>query len=266
MVSREGKIIGVGINEAPLAQGTDFVHSGGDPRTDELMPQDEAALRLFYRGHYDWRRSPCGEKKAIWSAMAAGHSLEGARLYTTHNPWIQVRPEAYRDVCEFLKGDPALAFDYIVNYSAVDRKPLDELLARKKKKPAEGEEPEPEPAVTGRYEAVVHLFSLSHRHHIAVKARPASDDDPSLPSLAAVWRGADWQEREAFDMMGIRFEGHPDHRRVLLPDDWEGHPLRKDYEFPETYREMPVMGTPAEPEGYPIPDEFKGKRHKKEEG
>jgi NADH-quinone oxidoreductase subunit C len=78
------------------------------------------------------------------------------------------------------------------------------------------------------------LLSVSRRHRLAVKCLiPKSD--PRIPSATAVYRGARWSEREAAEMFGIVFEGHPDPRNILLPDDWVGHPLRKDYEFPVEY-------------------------------
>ncbi|PDO10380.1 MAG: hypothetical protein BLM47_07575 [Candidatus Reconcilbacillus cellulovorans] len=78
-------------------------------------------------------------------------------------------------------------------------------------------------------EVVYHLTSLETRENVCVKVR-TSRESPSIPSVASVWATADWHEREAYDLFGIRFPGHPDLRRILLPDDWVGHPLRKDYE------------------------------------
>jgi NADH-quinone oxidoreductase subunit C len=79
-----------------------------------------------------------------------------------------------------------------------------------------------------RFEVVYHLYSLEHRHMIRLRAEVA-EDDASIESVVDIWAGANWHERECFDLLGITFNGHPDLRRVLLPDDWEGHPLRKDY-------------------------------------
>jgi NADH-quinone oxidoreductase subunit C len=77
-------------------------------------------------------------------------------------------------------------------------------------------------------EVVYHLMSLSTHRIVALKVA-VPREDPHAPSLTGVWCGVDWHEREIFDLLGIRFDGHPDLRRILLPDDWEGHPLRKDY-------------------------------------
>jgi len=85
-----------------------------------------------------------------------------------------------------------------------------------------------------RFEVVYHLASLSHGHRIVLKAI-VPRDDPHIASVAAIYPTANWHERETYDLMGIVFDGHPDLRRILLPDDWEGHPLRKDYVFPESY-------------------------------
>ncbi len=83
-------------------------------------------------------------------------------------------------------------------------------------------------------EVVYHLFSYRHRHAVVVKAA-ASRDAPTLPTVSTVWRAAIWQEREIFDLLGVVFTGHPDLRRILLPEDWVGHPLRKDYVEPTEY-------------------------------
>jgi NADH-quinone oxidoreductase subunit C len=87
--------------------------------------------------------------------------------------------------------------------------------------------------------SVAHLFSYTHRHWIVLKVR-VPREDPKVPSLVPVWPGAGWFERESYDLLGIRYEGHPDLRRIMLPEDWEGHPLRKDYRQPE---EIYGMGT-----------------------
>ncbi len=86
---------------------------------------------------------------------------------------------------------------------------------------------------------VYHLFSYALGHSLIVKCLiPKSD--PKIQTVSDVWAAADWHEREAFDLVGMVFEGHPDLRRILLPDDWEGHPLRKDYKVPEFYNGMKV--------------------------
>jgi NADH-quinone oxidoreductase subunit C len=106
--------------------------------------------------------------------------------------------------CRFLKEDPALRMDYLSNLCGVD------FPDREK-----------------RFEVVYHLFSISRKHRINLKIRVA-DQEPA-PSVTGIWRTANWHEREAFDLFGIPFEGHPDLRRILLTDEWQGHPLRKEY-------------------------------------
>ena len=90
-----------------------------------------------------------------------------------------------------------------------------------------------------RIEVVYVLYSMKHHHRYTLKCR-LPREAPSVHSVEAVWGVANWHEREAYDMFGINFEGHSDLRRILCPDDWEGYPLRKDYKFPKSYREMPV--------------------------
>jgi NADH-quinone oxidoreductase subunit C len=86
---------------------------------------------------------------------------------------------------------------------------------------------------------VYHLASVVHNHKIVLKAI-CTKENPHVQSVADVWGTANWHEREAFDLIGIVFDGHPDLRRILLPYDWEGHPLRKDYKVPEFYNGMKV--------------------------
>jgi len=110
-------------------------------------------------------------------------------------------------VCTKLRDDADFRFDACSYITAVDRSSL-------------GIEP--------RYELIYQLYSTTRKHRMRVKAG-VPDDDSVIDSVDSVWKIADWTERETFDMFGIVFRGHPDLRRILMPDDWEGHPLRKDF-------------------------------------
>ena len=91
-------------------------------------------------------------------------------------------------------------------------------------------------------EVVYHLYSYTHRHKFVLKVQ-LPREDPSVPTVEGVWGVAKWQERESYDFYGIQFTGHSDLRRILLPDDWEGHPLRKDWVDPEYYHGLHVKPT-----------------------
>jgi NADH-quinone oxidoreductase subunit C len=124
---------------------------------------------------------------------------------------IRVNKQSLVEVCRFLHDDPEAAFDMCADLTAVhwpERK---------------GQE----------FDLVINLYSVPHNTRLRVKAGIADGD--SCPSLTAIWDGANWMEREAYDMFGIKFEGHPDLRRILLPEDWPGFPLRKEY--PIEYRD-----------------------------
>ena len=124
---------------------------------------------------------------------------------------IAVRPEQIVEMGAFLRDDPDLRYDQLTFVSAVDN------LARG------GREPNGH-----RFDAVYQLHSLTHRRRLRLKA-PLPGDAPCIASVVSVWPAANWHERETYDLMGIVFEGHPDLRRILMPDNWVGHPLRKDY-------------------------------------
>jgi NADH-quinone oxidoreductase subunit C len=136
-------------------------------------------------------------------------------------PWALVAPEAIAEVAAFAKDDPELAFDNLMCLSAVDYPK------------------ETPPAI----ELVYHLFSYAQRHRFVLKLR-VPREAARVPTVTGVWGVADWHEREAYDLFGVVFEGHPDLRRILLPDDWQGHPLRKDWQDPDFYNGMHVKPTP----------------------
>lgn len=140
-----------------------------------------------------------------------------------------VTPESLVEVSRFLRDDPRLRFEILNDVSGVDY-----LEPDAKKAPKAGFEP--------HLEVVYHLssFTFPGRRFTLKVLLPRWVDDvpgqlPELPTLSQIWRTADWQEREVFDLLGVKFAGHPNLRRILLAEDWEGHPLRKDYEFPLEY-------------------------------
>jgi NADH-quinone oxidoreductase subunit C len=125
--------------------------------------------------------------------------------------YLFVAPERTDVVCEFLKNDPDLFFDYAVSLSAFDAKE--------------------------HIEVTYHLYSYKHRHSFVLKAK-AVRLGGSVKSVTKLWGAANFMEREVYDHFGTKFDGHPDLRRILLPDDWVGHPLLKDYVEQEDYNGM----------------------------
>jgi len=149
------------------------------------------------------------ERLRRWSPNAISEVIE-FRGETT----LVVARNVLRDVAERCRSDKDLQFNLLTDATSVDRYPL-------------------EP----RFEVNYHLVSIPRSDRLRLQVR-LSASDPVVDSLVSVWPGANWLEREIFDLMGIRFEGHPDLRRILMPDDWEGYPLRKDYPV-EGYRDIP---------------------------
>ncbi len=138
------------------------------------------------------------------------------------DPFMVFHPSIVQDFAFFCRDDEKLRFDLLSVISTVDYLP--------QAASADGKTP----AAAGRIEVVYILDSTVHKHRLIAKAL-LDRDRPCLKTVENVWRAADWHEREAFDLMGVVFEGHHNLVRILCAEDWEGHPLRKDYVIPDTY-------------------------------
>ena len=136
-------------------------------------------------------------------------------------PALLIAPDLIAEVCLELRNNPLTYFDFLACLSGVDHGAED-----------------------GRFEVVYHLTSIPYQLQLTLKISKihdrASEELPSFRSVAHVYRTAEWHEREAYDLVGIFFEGNPDLRRILLPDDWEGYPLRKDYTNAEYYKGIKI--------------------------
>jgi NADH-quinone oxidoreductase subunit C len=151
------------------------------------------------------------------------------------HPFLRLVPERLVEVCTFLRDDPELRFDGLSIVTGVDWPA---------KAPADG---------PGSLEVVYHLVSYARRPEVADRKAALKNDGflalkvrvprdrPEVPSVMGVWPGADWHERETWDLLGVRFTGRGPLRRILLPEDWPGHPLRKDWDYPADYHGIPII-------------------------
>jgi NADH-quinone oxidoreductase subunit C len=143
------------------------------------------------------------------------------RLEEKHTPTTLSIPSTYiLPVCQWLWQDPQAYMDILTCITGLDNGPEAASL-----------------------EVLYHLYSIPHHHSLVLKVslpREQPEGMPTLPSVTPIWRGANWLEREVYEMYGINFEGHPDLRKLLLPADWEGYPLRKDYQAQTYYRGIKV--------------------------
>lgn len=122
---------------------------------------------------------------------------------------VSLKKDMIRDICRYLRDEPLLRMDHLADLTAVDFSTY--------------------PGDSGpRFEVVYNMISITFRHRIRLKVR-VPEEDPRIDSVSSIWQTANWHERETYDLMGIKFDGHPDLRRILLPEDWEGYPLRKEY-------------------------------------
>lgn len=145
---------------------------------------------------------------------AFGDAILETKVDGVFDPFVKVAPDKIREVARFLRDDEALAFDSLMCLSGID-------------------------STGGKLGVVYHLHSMKWNHKITLKV-DVTVENPHCMSVESVWKTANWHEREAYDMFGIIFDEHPDLRRILMPYDWVGHPLRKDYEVPEYYNGMKV--------------------------
>jgi NADH-quinone oxidoreductase subunit C len=162
-------------------------------------------------------------KEKFGGAIVESHSFRG-------DDTAVVAPSSWKDICRFLRDEPQLDMNLFVDLCGADY-------------------PDREP----RFEVVLHLYSIARRHRVRLKTRvgDAEGDGAEVDSVTDVWSGANWFEREAFDMFGITFRGHPDLRRILLYPEFEGYPLRKDYPATKTqplvpYRTEEEVGLPLD--------------------
>ena len=157
-----------------------------------------------------------------------GESQITGSNFIAKDPWLEVAATAIVDVARFLKHDERTQFDHLNDLCGVDYFEPDAKKAAKFNH---------QPHV----EVVYHLTSYSLRHRITLKVKvPRWKDEatktiPEVPSVTSIWAIADWHERECYDLVGVNFTDHPNLRRILCPEDWEGHPLRKDYDMPLEY-------------------------------
>jgi len=149
---------------------------------------------------------PAIAKLLSWNAAA----VEGAK-YDRDETSIYIENSALREACALLRDDSSCPFNYLADVTCVDWFPSQP-----------------------RFEVIYHLLSISKKERLRLKVR-LSGDAPAIESVTSVWPAANYFEREVFDLFGVRFTGHPYLRRLLMPEDWEGHPLRKDYPV-EGYR------------------------------
>jgi len=162
-------------------------------------------------------------------------------------PALLVDRDSLVELALFLRDDDDLSFDRLLLISGIDWEGYDENGKGKHRAIAKYEEDgkpnDPGPGGIGDLGLMWSLHSMKHRHAITLKVRMPRND-AQVPSLAAVWPTAAWLEREILDFFGIEFTGHPDPRRMFLPEDWVGHPLRKDYAMPSRYHDVPLEGLP----------------------
>lgn len=150
---------------------------------------------------------------------AINKALPGIILSTNeqdHPVSINLKAENIRKICKYLRDNESFYFDQCSCLTGVDNGPD-----------------------SGTMEVIYNLYSIVYDHHLMIKIQ-IPREKPQVDTISDIWRTADWQERETFDLLGINFKGHPDQRRILLPKDWEGNPLRKDYKLQAYYHGVKV--------------------------
>jgi NADH-quinone oxidoreductase subunit C len=169
-----------------------------DQKAEEARADEEWAAR-----ERDWKAA-ADQAKAEGKPAPRPLKREESHIYRHGGPTFRVPREDLLALCQWLRDTPEFDMAYLSFVSAIDW--------------------------PDRFEVLYHLASLARGHSVTLKV-PVSKDDARVPSVVAVWQGADWHEREAYDLFGLTFEGHPNLRRIMMSADWKGHPLRKDYRY-----------------------------------
>lgn len=175
-------------------------------RLQQRFPEIEAFPHGAEAEHDE--ASPRGASHEAPAAPARPAPKHEAKGPTFHVPGAYVPAARLLEICYALRDEAPFQMDYCSFVTAVDR---------------------PE---QGQLEVAYHLFSTDAHHELLLKAR-VPRDNPRIASVTSIWSGANWHERETFDLFGVVFDGHPDPRRIMMTDDWQGHPLRKDYVYQE---------------------------------
>ncbi len=215
---------------------------------DRRLHHPDPGLRVDGRyDHGDERMTPAeveaGLREVFGDRILSSSAVEEGRD-TAWPRRIDVAVDALEEVCRYLRDSQG--FDRLLCVSGIDYEGYDESGKGKHIEISRYEEdgsPTPTKPGSGDLAVVYHLHSRAHGGEVAIAAR-VRRTEPKVPSVGQVWPTALWAERETYDMYGIEFEGHPDLRRILLPEDWEGFPLRKDYAMPSRYHDVPLEGAP----------------------
>jgi len=180
-------------------------------------------------------------KERFPTAASSSHTYRGDET-------VVLRRELLLEVARFLKEDPALQMNFLMDLTAVDystfgKSPSPAFFASSgvavsPSSQIPDRDPWPGPPGEARFAVVYHFFSLEHKHRLRLVV-PVEEAEAELDSLSSLWAGADWLEREVWDMFGIRFQGHPNLKRILMYKEFEGHPLRKDY---PVNKRQPLIG------------------------
>ncbi|WP_226640840.1 NADH-quinone oxidoreductase subunit C [Bacillus tropicus] len=193
--SGDEKAKAIAAAKAKAAAAARAKKKGAEGKKEEELKQEEPSVNQPYLNQYvEVIKGKMGEEILIDSYI---------NKLSKDVPTLVVDPSKYYEVMELLRSHEELAFDYMSELHATD--------------------------FVTHMEVYVHLFSYGKKQSVAVKVK-LDREVPQVESVTALWKGADWPEREAYDLLGIVFKGHPNLSRILMPDDWIGHPLRKDYE------------------------------------
>ena len=174
-------------------------------------------------------------------AVLSSHTFRG-------DATVDLEREPLLEVARFVKEDPAFEMNFLMDLTAVDYSAFGKQatpaffassgVAVKPSPQIPDEDPWPGPPADSRFTVVYHFYSTAHKHRLRLVV-PVEEDDAEVDSLTSLWPGANWLEREVWDMFGISFKGHPDLRRILMYQEFEGHPLRKDY---PVNKRQPLIG------------------------